>query len=379
MKQRNWFYTMAFFLIFGIMEVQALPVPDGRRLKDIVADKFPGGNVWIGCAAHGASILSNEKVIAILDREFSYVTPANDFKQSYIHPNPETWNWDLPKMWVKRAVQKGQILRAHAPIGPQASTWAREDERSPAELQEMIGSFMREQCRYYQENASVIRWLDVINETVESSGEWKTPKSGTKVYENPWPLTGYEGGEKGFPLYIRQAFEVAGANAPGVKFIINQDSFAAPCVEKLRKTVLWLRGQGLRVDGIGYQFHIASGWETNIDRLARFEKEIDWAHDNRLEFHVTEFQSYLSSDAERKVKAAYPPEERKERLAAQAETTSVLLRALLKKRTRGVVAMNFWHLFDSETAEKDGNLFEEDGQPRPAYYAVQKLLENPPN
>jgi len=70
-------------VVFQVKDYVPAPVPDGRRLREIVADKYPDGNVYIGGASQSGywGTYSEE----ILYREFNYTTPANDFKQTYIH------------------------------------------------------------------------------------------------------------------------------------------------------------------------------------------------------------------------------------------------------------------------------------------------------
>ena len=68
-----------------------LPLPAGRRLHPMVTDKYPVGNVYIGGTTGGRKRPAGSGLI--MDRELSYVTPENDFKQSRIHPQPDVWNW----------------------------------------------------------------------------------------------------------------------------------------------------------------------------------------------------------------------------------------------------------------------------------------------
>ena len=67
--------------------IAAPPMPDGKRLKDIVAGKYPEGNVHIGGTTGWRKLKRGSGIV--LDREFSYVTPENDFKQHNIHPVPD--------------------------------------------------------------------------------------------------------------------------------------------------------------------------------------------------------------------------------------------------------------------------------------------------
>ena len=76
-----------------LLHGQSLPEPDGRRLRDIIADKYPEGNLIIGGTtgewAFGTATGN------LMDREFSYVTPENDFKQPGIHGNnSDVWAWN---------------------------------------------------------------------------------------------------------------------------------------------------------------------------------------------------------------------------------------------------------------------------------------------
>ena len=57
-------------------------------MRAIVADKYPDGNVYVGGTTGWGKRPRGSGVIA--DREFGYLTPENDFKQHYIHPEPDT-------------------------------------------------------------------------------------------------------------------------------------------------------------------------------------------------------------------------------------------------------------------------------------------------
>ena len=78
----------------------------------------------------------------ILAREFSYITPANDFKQSHIHPEPGIWRWEYPDAWVAFAEKHNQVIRIHGPISPQCSKWAMADDRTAEELEQNLKEYM---------------------------------------------------------------------------------------------------------------------------------------------------------------------------------------------------------------------------------------------
>lgn len=343
------------------------PVPKGRRLRAIVADKYPGGNVYVGGTTGWKKRPQGSG--DIVDREFSYVTPENDYKQSTAHPEPGKWRWELGDAWVKHCAERKQVIRLHGPISPQCSKWAKDDSRTAEELEQNLVEYMTAQCKRYDKYKHV-KWMDVVNETVSANGHWFGPRPGTDRWENPWPKIGYdETHPLKPPSYIKLAFEIATKHAPNTKLIINQHAGMEPKAwNKIKALVPYLRKQGLRVDGIGWQAHIDTGWEKKGENMKRLHELINWAHDNKLSFHVTEMNSWVTG--------------KKKDYDAQARTFAAILRALLEHRKNGVVTWNVWNITDGlawvKNRHKEGTLFDADGKAKPAYYALQQLLENPP-
>jgi endo-1,4-beta-xylanase len=338
------------------------PIPSGQPLREIAARIAPVGNVYIGgtTALHKPSYTSG-----LLDREFSYITPENDFKQSTIHPRPGVWNWEGADAWLEHAVEQRQVVRLHGPISPQVSKWTLADNRRPEELEQNLVEFMTALCQRYNGHPQV-KWMDVVNETVvPRTGEWFGPKEGVDDWENPWPILGFDETYKlRPPLYIKKAFQIANQYAPDIEQIINQHGgMEAEAWKKVCGTVLYLRQQGLRVDGIGWQAHVDVGWEKQRGNLERLGKLIDWAHANHLSFHITENNVWLREKPD---------------YAAQAETFAAILRVLLSRRQTGVVTWNVWNLSDDdawhERKHLNGSIFDRDYAPKPAYYAIQREL-----
>lgn len=349
-----------------------LPIPTGRRLKEIVADKYPDGNLYIG----GAMLSNVWETYSeeILNNEFSYVTPANDFKQTYIHPKPDIYQWDLSDTWVEKAKTNGQVIRMHSPISPQCSKWAKDDSRTAEELLQNLEEYVTALCQRYNDKDNIL-WMDVVNETIDkTTGEWFGPKPGTDSWENPWTIIGFDTTySENFqpPLYIKRAFELANKYAPNIKQIINQHGTMNDAAwDKIKLLVKYLRDKGLRVDGIGFQAHVDVGWEneTNdngINNIVALGNLIDWAHENNLEFHITENNVFLRNGNEWKWEE-------------QANTFQAILQTLISKRQSGVVTWNVWMIRDCDGNMSSANpvLFKEDGSAKPAYYAVQKVLED---
>jgi endo-1,4-beta-xylanase len=341
------------------------PLPTGSRLRMIVADKYPDENVTIGGTTGWEKRTQGSG--AIIDREFSYVTPENDYKQSTVHPEPGKWNWAAADAWVEHCNKTQQVIRLHGPISPQCSTWAKDDRRTAEELKQNMTEHMTALCKRYDKFEHV-KWIDVVNETAHGMN-WQGPREGTDKSECPWTKIGYDESDAlRPPLYIKLAFEIANEHAPNTKLIINQHSEpGSAAMKKVQALVPYLRKQGLRVDGIGWQAHINTGWEESAENMMRLHELIDWCHQNQLSFHVTEMNTWLMGEKD---------------YEAQAKTFAAILGALLEHRENGVVTWNVWNITDAlawlRNRHKEGTLFDDNGTAKPAYYAIQKVLENPP-
>ena len=354
-------------------EVEKTPkIPSGKRLRDIVEDNFPKGNVYIGATS------MSPKRQQILAQEFSYITPANSYKQSYIHPEPGIWRWENPDSWVAFAEKHNQVIRIHGPISPQCSRWAMDDRRTPAELEQNLREFMTALCKRYNGHKNIL-WMDVINETVNPDGSWKKARPG-KGWEMPWEKIGYEktpaefkhlGGE--IPKYIIQAFRIATEHAPDIKLVINQHlGMEEAAWNKVKDMVLYLRSIGCRVDGVGWQAHIKlsknspNKWETGMVDVQDLSDLITWVHANDLEFHVTENNIHVVPEAEGNVDE-------------HAKIFADIVKTLLENRHTGVVTWNLWDIKDTtKKAKVKIGLWDRQLRAKKSYYAVQQLLENPP-
>jgi endo-1,4-beta-xylanase len=350
------------FICLFIFSASLASTQDTTTIRKLVATMSHQDSLFIGTAIHSSFLGTQTETI--VTREFSYLTPANEFKQSYIHPTPDKWQWSKPDNITNYAQAAGLLMRLHAPISPQASTWARDDSRTPAELEQNLREYMTENCKHYNDSTH-IRWLDVVNETLSSDATWFGPKEGNDRWENPWPIIGYdESVDLRPPLYIKMAFEIANEYAPDMKLIINQHgALEYETWEKMKELVFYLRDLGLRVDGLGWQAHNYLGWEDDPENLKRLADIIDWCHANELEFHITEFNVWLKGDDAGK-------------LEEQAESFYAITKTVVSRYGSGVVGINFWHIRGIETQNKDrdGGLWANDYHPKPAYYDVKRAL-----
>jgi GH35 family endo-1,4-beta-xylanase len=96
---------------------------------------------------------------------------------------------------------------------------------------------------------------------------------------------------------------------------------------------------------------------------------IDWAHQNNLEFHVTEID-YKIWDSNNDYEA----------LNKQADAYSNILKVLLSKRKNGVVTYNTWGMVDGKKGkhhDKHRFIFDKNSNPKPAYFSLRNAILNP--
>ena len=302
-------------------------------------------------------------------KDFNYLTPANAAKQTKIHPTPKVWNWQQIDDFISLAQKHDLQVRLHGPISPQASKWAKEDYRIPKELNQIMTEFATAFAMRFNSEPTV-KWMDVVNETILPNGKWFGPKEGTNKWENPWLKMGLD--ENGYPLYILKAFEIATKYASNIKLVYNQNAgMQTKMWDKVKETILYIRSKGYRVDGIGWQGHIGLSPTTkalkeNTDvELKKLSKLIDWAHQNDLEFHVTELD-YFTKDKS----------QLKSGLKSQAEFYQKLINVLQEKTKSGLVTLNLWDISERTKKGKEGvfqSIYNSKFQPTPSYKIIKKI------
>ena len=304
-------------------------------------------------------------------KDFKFLTPANAAKQQRVYPKPGVWQWDRIEEFLEFSKANNLTVRIHGPISPQASRWAKEDHRTAEELEGVMIDFMTASAKRYNEEP-IVKYMDVVNETILPDGSWFGPKPGTNRWENPWLTMGLD--ENGFPKYIVKAFEISTKYAPNVKLVYNQNAgMQKPMWDKLKETILYLRSKGLRVDGIGWQGHLKLSKTTGdfIEKTDEALKDlsdlIDWAHANDLDFHVTELD-YKVTD--------------KSKLDQEFQTQAVIYQKIVNilqsKVNSGVVTLNLWDM--GERLKKPAiyfqSIYDTNYNPTPAYNVIKNALIN---
>ncbi len=371
-------------------------------IREIMDKYYADDYFFVGMSGNmGQFIPGNEHqdVARRFIADFSYETPENNFKSAQLQPYVSTvWNFTPAQYHIDAARKYDFVIRSHGPISPQCSPWAREQGRTPEELEQLLETYMERLSIELEKSSDVVLWMDVVNETLtggvqgggtgyddKSEGivyqptDWFGPRQDDLGWENPWTILGFEtltcnGEPFEIPRYIRKAFEIANEHAPSVKKIYNEhgDMSSVEPWEKIRKAVLALRESGVRVDGIGWQAHVGVGWENQNNGVQHLQDMITWCYENDLEFHITELDVAINGYGEQEMNRALLEATRNE----QAATMCSILDVMLKNMGKGAVGVNFWGMKD-----RGGNgqptfaaLFSENCEPNEAYFRVKEHL-----
>ena len=342
-----------------------------QLIDTIKTEKFPlnTSKLIIGATLNHHEMDSEKGALFLKD--FNYLTPANAAKQSRIHPEPNVWDWKRIDDFIAFSKSNNLIVRMHGPSSPQASKWAKEDNRTAEELQTVMVDFMTATAKRFNTIPN-IKWMDVVNETVLPNGEWFGPKKGTSLWENPWLKMGLD--PNGFPNYILKSFEIATKHATNIKLVYNHNAGMQPIMwDKVKETILYIRSKGHRVDAIGWQGHINLSSSTKDfiedtdNTLNKLSELVDWAHANDLEFHITELDYKIKDKSNIIVQHQI-----------QALLYSKIISLLESKTVTGVVALNLWDM--GERFKKNRGYFQSiydaDLKPTPAYQIIKNALKN---
>ena len=352
--------------IWIVFSLNTISSQNNHNIKNIIEEfNYSKDSFFIGASLNHFQL--NTEIEKIFLKEFNYLTPANSFKQTVIHPKPDVWRWNRYNDFINFANENNLFVRVHGPISPQASKWVKDDLRSKEELSNILEEYLTELCKKVNKEKSV-KWMDVVNETVLRNGNWFAEKPGNNQWENPWTQIGIN--DDGFPKYIVKSFEIANKNAPNVKLVYNHNGGMEKVMwEKIMETITYIKSKGLRIDAIGWQAHLRTNSLSNED-LEYLDYLIEWAHKNNLEFHITELNLW--------VKEENPNLDSVQNI--QSELYEKIINKMISKKNNGVVALNFWGMKDRKGAHKLNrnilSIYDQSLIPNPALNTIKRTLKS---
>ena len=370
---KNYYLLFVFFLSCSggsdsptevVNDIDPEPVKITDSFKKILSDEYNTETFKFGATLNYYQFDSNVEDLFL--KEFDYLVAENSFKQTIVHPEPDVWNWERVDAFIDFANKNNLQMRVHGPIGPQSSTWAKNDSRTKEELIKNYEEFLTELCKKINVQNN-IKWMDVVNETIDMNANWTIEKDGTG-YQNPWTQIGENA--DGIPLYIIRSFEIAKEYAPNISLVFNQHQGMQPAMwDKVKETILYLKNKGLKVDGLGWQSHLRDNvvLSLNKEKLDYLMSLIDWAHQNDLDFHITEVDYRMTGN---------PPST--SQYDRQAHGYANILKAIMSRRNNGVVTFNTWGVYDKNDAASHEYkyMYDSNLNPKKAVDLLKSTLKN---
>ncbi len=208
-------------------------VPDAASLKNTFNNDF-----LIGTALNSMQIEEKDPVEAqLIPQQFNAITPENIMKAEVIHPQWNTYNFELADELVAYGQQHHIAVNAHTLIWhSQMPAFARRIQSVDSFKTFFTNHINTVASRY---NGKVLSW-DVVNEALNEDGTMRKSLFLDKLG----------------PDFVTEAFKLAQAAAPLTQLYYNdynneQPAKRAGCIALIKK----IQSAGVRIDGVGIQGH----------------------------------------------------------------------------------------------------------------------------
>ena len=309
-------------------------------------------NLFIGAATDPGYLQNDSAASQLLAREFNMLVPEVAMKWEVIHPEPERYDFTRGDALVTYARQHGMAVRGHVLVWDlQMPAWVTDGQFTRQEWMQILCSHIKSVVGHYR--GQIYAW-DVVNEAVNQDGTLRNTFWMSKLG----------------PEYIAMAFQWAREADPNAKLFYNDNGGEGlnPKSQAIYALVQGLQQTGVPVDGVGMQMHT---WLDGAPPAADLSANMQRLADLGLEIHITEMDVRLQNSTSDTVT----------KLEEQADLYRQVLSVCLS--VTSCKAFLTWGLTDRYswipgfTGKPDAPLlFDKDGLPKPAYFAIVKLLAN---
>jgi endo-1,4-beta-xylanase len=306
-------------------------------------------HLFIG-AATDPGYLQNPDASQLLAREFNMLVPEVAMKWEVIHPKPGGYDFLRGDALVTFARQHQMAVRGHVLVWDlQMPAWVTNGEFSRQEWIQILCTHIKSVVGHYR--GQIYAW-DVVNEAVNQEGTLRNTFWMRKLG----------------PEHIAMAFQWAREADPDAKLFYNDNGGEGLNAKSqgIYALVQGLQHTGVPIDGVGMQMHTALGSAPSTEDLSANMLRLDKLG---LEIHITEMDVRIQNSTSNL----------QTNLAEQADNYREVLSVCLS--ASNCKAFLTWGLTDryswipAFTGKPDAPLlYDKDGLPKPAYFAVVKLL-----
>ncbi|MBN1427271.1 MAG: endo-1,4-beta-xylanase [Anaerolineae bacterium] len=353
-------------VLLAISPAAAKPhaAPSGKRLKVLSTEwaSFVSSNapepLLIGYASRGDPNGQDQGWKDIATSEFNFLTAENDMKMDQLQPSKGNFSFTAGDKHVDYAKANGMKVHGHVLVwDEQYPNWMNSESNKRQAMEDHIAGVLN----HYKGNRHVDVW-DVVNEVFEEDGTY---------LKTIW----YNAMGKDF---VKYAFQKAASIDSTAKLIYNDYNIAFnslmtpnPKSEATFNMIRDLKNDGVKIDGVGFQMHL-----IGPDVAARGQAAIDDFRINMDRFANLGLEIYITE-----LDVRFPmPLDNNER-AQQAEIYGWIVRECLAQpackgiQTWGITDKYSWvpNVFPGEGGALP---FDDNYQPKPAYYAMQSALKD---
>ncbi|MFF4378473.1 endo-1,4-beta-xylanase [Kitasatospora sp. NPDC001547] len=330
-RLRKALTTAACLFVGAAGAVTAIPTAQAAGATTLGAAAADSGRYFGTAVAAGR--LGDSTYSAVLDREFTMVTPENEMKWDTVEPSRGNFNFGPADSIVNHANTHGQRMRGHTLVWhSQLPNWVSSIGDANT-LRSVMNNHITAEMNHYK--GRIYAW-DVVNEAFADGGSGQHRGS---VFQN---VLG-----DGF---IEEAFRTARNVDPSAKLCYNDysiENWSDAKTQGVYRMVKDFKSRGVPIDCVGFQSHFGAGGPPS------------------------NFQTTLSSFAALGVDVQLT-----ELDIAQASPTayaSAVRTCLNVTRCTGITV---WGIRDSDSWRTGENplLFDNNGNRKPAYGAVLTAL-----
>ena len=348
-------------------KVEDVVKPEG--LRDVFKSNF-----LIGTALNGNQILENDSIQNVLiAKEFNSVTPENVMKSLLIHPQKDTFNFDLPDKLVALAEKNDMHVQGHTLVWhSQLSPFFKEITDS-TEMVEVLTNHINTIVGRYK--GKIDAW-DVVNEALNDDGTLRKTAFLDALGED----------------YLSLAFDLTQKIDPDAELYYNDYSMTIPAKRAgAIKMIKRIQELGTKIDGIGMQGH----WDLNTPSIEEIEKSIVEYAELGIKVAITELDvsvipmpwDFSGADVNVKFESGDPtmnpyPEKLPDSIQVKlAERYEAIFKLFLKHEDK-ISRVTFWGVNDGDSWKNDWPingrtnyplLFDRNNEKKKAYYSVFNL------
>jgi len=290
-----------------------------------------------------------QKFSEVAAREFNLITPENQMKWAIIHPESDVYQFAAADAHLAFARKNQMKVHGHVLIWhSQIPAWMLEKNWARNELIDAMYSHIDRVMGHFKNG--VYMW-DVVNEAFNEDGSMRPSFWQKNLGDSHLPL----------------AFTRARLADPHAKLLYNDYNIETlnRKSDAVYKMVQAFRKNGVPIDAIGMQMHITSG---GID-MTSFQQNMKRLANLGLDIYITEMDVRIPKNAQ------------EAGLLDQAQVYAQVLKACLAQPA--CKGLQTWGMSDKYSwvpgfykGFGSALLFDENYQPKPAYYAVEHVLKS---